>query len=84
MNDPVQGMVRALSAKEMVDWMVKHHGLPEGARQTVEMNLREQFKWHRLQGRLDRGGWLNFFATLFGLKQSPLALNKPETLWDQA
>lgn len=83
MSDPVQKMVNVSTAKRMVDWMVEHHGLSEKSRETVEMNLREQMKWHRLQGRLDGGGWLNFFATLMGLKQSPLVLEKPETLWDK-
>jgi hypothetical protein len=81
-GDPVQDITQALSSKAMVDWLVEHHGLKESSRVTVEMNLRGQFRWHRLQGRLDRGGWLNFFATLMGLKQSPLELAKPETLWE--
>ncbi|HDR9065494.1 TPA: hypothetical protein ACU967_002251 [Burkholderia contaminans] len=82
--DPVNRLVRALTAKEITVWLVEHHGLKPGARETVESNLREQFRWHRLQGRLDRGGWLSFIATLFGLRQSPLVLEKPETLWEQA
>jgi hypothetical protein len=68
MTDPVSKLVRAMSAKEIVDWLVKHHGLNERSKETVEMNLREQMRWHRLQGRLDGGGWLNFFATLMGSK----------------
>lgn len=81
-DDPVQNMVPAFSAHGMTDWLVNHHHLPEGSRKTVESNLQEQFRWHRMQGRLDRGGWLNFFATLMGLKQSPHDLKTPENFWN--
>lgn len=82
-DDPVQNMTSAMSPKSTVNWLIEYHGLPEKSRKTVESNLREQYRWHRLQGRLDRGGWLNFFATLMGLKQSPLELKTPENFWDK-
>jgi hypothetical protein len=80
-DDPVQNMVAAFTARGFADWLIEHHNAKESSRKTIEDNLREQFRWHRLQGRLDRGGWLNFFATLVGLKQSPIELKTPENFW---
>ena len=77
-NDPVQDMVRALSAEEYAEWMVKYHGLPEASARTIELNLREAFKWHRLQGRLDRHPSLAVLAELLMLRQSAKALKTPE------
>lgn len=77
-KDPVGRMVCDLTPKEFVDWMVKYHGLPADTGETVESNLREQYKWHRLQGRLDRG-WRVFsaLAELIGLRQSATVLERP-------
>lgn len=78
-TDPVGRMVCDLTPKEFVDWMVKYHGLPPESAKTVESNLLEQYKWHRLQGRLDRG-WqvLSALAELVGLRQSPMVLEYPK------
>lgn len=78
-KDPVGRMVCDLTATELVDWMVRYHNLPEESAKTVEMNLREQYKWHRLQGRLDRG-WRVFaaIAEVLGMRQSPLILERPK------
>jgi hypothetical protein len=81
-DDPVQRMVSAGTPEFFVTWLIEHHGAKESSRKTIESNLREQFRWHRLQGRLDRGGWLNFFATLMGLKQSPIELKTPDNFWN--
>lgn len=72
--DPVSRMVRDLTAQEFVDWLIEYHGLPAASASTVEMNLREQYKWHRLQGRLDRSGAALVVAELLQMRRSPLAL----------
>jgi hypothetical protein len=77
-TDPVARMVRDMTAKEFVEWMVEHHALPAGSASTVESNLREQYKWHRLQGRLDNNPTASLLATLFCLRASTKALNRPE------
>jgi hypothetical protein len=76
-RDPVARMVSDLSAQEVVEWLIEYHGLNEESAKTVEMNLREQFKWHRLQGRLDRGGFAVIVAELLRLRRSPMTLEKP-------
>lgn len=76
-NDPVERMVRDMTAKEFVEWLVEHHNLPKGSAETVEMNLREQYKWHRLQGRLDRGGTAMVIAEMLQMRQSPKTLERP-------
>ena len=76
-RDPVARMVLDLSAQEVVDWLIEFHGLDKGSAKTVEMNLREQFKWHRLQGRLDRGGVAVIVAELLQMRRSPMTLEKP-------
>ena len=77
-TDPVSRMVRNMTAQETVDWLVKYHGLPESSAATVEANLREQYKWHRLQGRLDTRPTAAVVAQLLCLRQSVKALEKPE------
>ena len=52
-KDRVSRRIRDLTPKEFVDWLIKYHGLPAIARDTVTMNLREQCDWHRIQGRLE-------------------------------
>lgn len=76
-KDPVARMVRDMTAEEMVDWMVKYHGLPEGSRDTVVSNLREQYRWHRLQGRLDRTPTVQLLAQMLAMRQSSQALATP-------
>lgn len=53
-KDPVDRLVRDLTAEEMVDWLIEYKGLPEHSRENTIANLQEQFNWHRLRGRLDR------------------------------
>lgn len=60
--------VRDLSAEAFTAWLIECHGLPESAQLTVVGNLREQFKWHRLQGRLDRHPVLSLLAELLALR----------------
>lgn len=77
--DPVERLVRDLSAEEMVEWMVKYHGLPKSNADTVISNLREQYRWHRLQGRLDHRPFLILLAELWGLRRGPSILETPKT-----
>lgn len=70
-------MVRDTTPEEFVEWLVEYHGLPKGSARTVEMNLREQFKWHRLQGRLDRNTTAGLVAELLLMRRSPMTLEKP-------
>jgi hypothetical protein len=76
--DPVDGMVRDCTPKEFVEWLVKYKGLKECDAENVEINLREQFKWHRLQGRLDRRPSLILIAELWNLRGSVTKLDMPE------
>jgi hypothetical protein len=76
--DPVDKLVRNLTPEETGAWLVKYHNLPEGSAETVIMNLREQYRWHRLQGRLDKCEPAALFAELLVMRQSPLALKRPE------
>lgn len=77
--DPVARMVRDLSPEEIVAWMVEYHGLPESSTQTVIINLREQYKWHRLQGRLDNNTTAGLVAELLLMRRSPMLLKTPST-----
>jgi len=52
--DEYDRLVRDMTAAELVDWMIKYHKLPVDARHTVLHNLEEQYRYHRLRGRLDR------------------------------
>lgn len=54
-KDPVERIIRNMTAKEFVDWLVEYKGLPNGSAENVRMNLDEQFKYHNLQGRLNAG-----------------------------
>lgn len=76
-KDPVERMVHDLTAAEMVEWLIEYHGLDKGSAETVEINLREQLKWHRLQGRLDRGGFALIAAELLRMRRSPMTLERP-------
>lgn len=76
-KDPVARMVRDMTAQDVVNWLVEYHGLPKSSADTVEMNLREQFKWHRLQGRLDQNTTAGLVAQLLVMRQSPMVLEKP-------
>ena len=76
-KDPVERMVHDLSAEQMVEWLIEYHGLDKFSAETVEMNLREQFRWHRLQGRLDRDDLAATMAELLNMRQSPLLLESP-------
>lgn len=77
-KDPVARMVCDSTAEEFVEWMVKYKKLDPAQAENVESNLREAFKWHRLQGRIDRSPLLQTIAVLLGLRQSVSALEKPE------
>ena len=68
-GDPVQDLVRALPAEVFVDWLIEYHGLPETARSVVESNLRTNFRWHRLQGRLDNRPAIATLAEVWQLRQ---------------
>lgn len=79
--DPVARMVKDLTAEEVVNWMIESHGLSENSRNTVTFNLKEQFKWHRLQGRLDRRPFWIFMAELLRIRRtSPLGPGMPVDL----
>lgn len=75
-RDPVNRMIRNLTAAEFVAWLVEYHGLPHHAAETVEMNLREQLKWQRLQGRLDRRPAISVIAQIFRLRSSVNRLDR--------
>ena len=77
-KDPIERMVRNLSAEEMVDWLIKYKGMHEECRQNVTQNLREQFRWHRLQGRLDRSTTAALIAQMLLMRQSAKALETPK------
>lgn len=53
--DKVDSKVVDLTPEEFVDWLIEYKGLPEGSKENVICNLREQFHWHELRGRLWRG-----------------------------
>lgn len=77
-EDPVERLVTDCTAAEFVQWLVKSHNLPEGSAKTVEMNLREQFRWHRLQGRLDTHPTALVVAQLLGMRADIKKLERPE------
>lgn len=76
-KDPVARMISDITALEVVEWLIEFHGLDKSSAETVERNLREQFKWHRLQGRLDRGGFAVVMAELLQMRRSPMTLERP-------
>jgi hypothetical protein len=56
--DRVDRLVHDLTAAEITAWLIEHHGLNESSRRTVEINLDESLRFHRLRGRIDRhSGW---------------------------
>jgi hypothetical protein len=75
--DPVDRMVRDCTAAEFTDWLVWAKSMPEECRENTESNLREQFKWHRLQGRLDHQSFLSLLAHLWGLRTKK-SLERPK------
>lgn len=76
-GDPVRRMVRDLSPEAVTEWLIECHGLSDGSRWTVASNLREQFKWHRLQGRLDGSPFLALLAQTWVVRRSAKALETP-------
>lgn len=77
-EDPVSRLVRDLTAEEVVGWLVQYHGLRKESADSVIMNLREQFRWHRLQGRLDAHPTAAIIAEMWAMRRSPLSLNTPK------
>lgn len=63
---PQHRKVRSCTAKEFTDWMIEHHGLHASSRETVQMNLADQFDYHYLWGELH---WfrapVDWFRSLF-------------------
>lgn len=76
-SDPVSRCIRDLTAEEVTEWLVKYKGLKEGDAENVASNLREQFKWHRLQGRLDRNTTAALIAELLCLRADLKRLERP-------
>lgn len=75
-KDPVARLVHDMTAAEVTGWLVEFHGLNPSSSKTVEDNLRDQFKYHRLQGRLDRNSNLAILAELLKLRQSVKVLER--------
>lgn len=67
-DDPVDRMIADCTATEFVDWLIWRGSAEESDKNTLISNLNEQFKWHRLQGRLDRRPGLAVLAELWGLR----------------
>jgi len=67
-SDSVLRQIRDLTAEEMVDWLIEFKGLEKSGRDNVISNLNEQFKWHRLNGRLDRSNFWTVIALLLKVK----------------
>ena len=83
-EDPVARLVCDTTAEECVDWLVKYKGLPETQRQNVEGNLRDVFKFHRLQGRLDRNTTAGLIAELLLMRRHVKTLEKRVLCEDSA
>ncbi len=75
-KDPVARLVMDMTPHEVVEWLIEYHDLPQVAAETVERTMREQFKFHRLQGRLDQRGNLAILADMIGLRQSVKILER--------
>lgn len=75
-KDPVARLVMDMTPHEVVQWMIEYHGLPFVCAETIERTLREQFKFHRLQGRLDQRSNLAILADLLRLRQSVKILER--------
>jgi hypothetical protein len=71
-------MVRDLTPAEFVQWLVEYHGLPAESANTAESNLREQLKWHRLQGRVERGGVALVIAEMLCMRRTPMILERQQ------
>lgn len=76
--DPVDAKIAAMTPEAITDWLVTFHGLPSTSRDTVARNLREQFKFHRLQGRVDQRPALAVLMEIFQLRQDVKELNRPK------
>lgn len=76
-SDPVDAKVAAMTAEEVVEWLTKYHGLAPDSAGTVVMNLREQFRFHRLQGRVDQRPALAVLMDIFKLRQDVQQLRTP-------
>lgn len=85
-NDPVQRMVRVSSPEKFATWLIESHGAAESSRRILEMNIAEQMRWHRLQGRIDRQPLLVGLAELWRLRQpaETLAYKPDPNAWDTA
>ena len=77
-------MVCSMTSQETLDWLrfrgtitAEEHAVDGNGFNTLEANLREQYKWHRLQGRLDRFPFLAALAELWKLRQSVKVLEAP-------
>jgi len=77
-KDKVSRRITDLTAKEFVDWLIKYHGLPAGARQTVTMNLNEQFQWHQLRGRTEANKPLADALDAFGNTAFGVVINSEQ------
>lgn len=84
--DPVQRMVRVSSPEKFANWLIESHGAAESSRRILEMNISEQMRWHRLQGRIDRQPLLVGLAELWKLRQSAdeIAYRPDPEAWDTA
>lgn len=82
-EDPVARAVKDMSAEEVTAWLVKYHGLKQESAETVISNLREQFIWHRLQGRLDQRSTAAVIAEVWELRQTVKNLKRSEKKEEQ-
>lgn len=65
-KDPVDKMIRDCSAEEFIQWLIDYHELPNNSlKECIISNLKDQFKWHRLQGRLDTRPTAAVIAEIF-------------------
>lgn len=85
-SDPVQNMIRVSSPEKFATWLIDCHGAKASSRRTLETNLAEQMRWHRLQGRIDQSPLLVGLAELWKLRQSPdsLAYKPDPSSWEVA
>lgn len=75
--DPVDRMIPDCTAAEFTAWLVEYKGVHPECAENVESNLREQFRWHRLQGRLDRSPASAVIAELIGMRAALTKLERP-------
>lgn len=76
-GDPVEQLIPQITSWSFVAWLVWYKGLDEDVAENVESNLREQFRWARLQGRLDRPSFAAIVAELLRLRRSTESLGAP-------